>query len=117
MTQKLEQTLNEFLKTVNAPDASQTNVVDSGIVQALDVNDNEILCVLEVDPKKGTQLEDFRQHIESGLKERAGSATCGKRRSWPGSCQSDQKHQGSQNWEILLQRDDDPQRQSQRILR
>ena len=67
-----EQTILSELKKMPAPDNNAADIVDSGIVQSVDIEDDTVICVLTVDPDKGTALEDFRQDVERRIRDMDG---------------------------------------------
>ncbi len=56
-----------LLSAINLPGNDNTDVVTAGMVQSVDIDDNDIICVLQVDAGQGTDIETLRQKVESSL--------------------------------------------------
>jgi ATP-binding protein involved in chromosome partitioning len=62
-----EQDIKACLKTIMVSDVGKT-LLDSGYVSSIQLNDGKVLLVLEVDPDKGTAMEDLRLSAEDSLR-------------------------------------------------
>ena len=61
-----ENTIKDVLKAVIDPKSGQ-DIVSTGVLSGLMINDGHVLFTLEVDPDLGTQMEDLRQKAERAV--------------------------------------------------
>ena len=66
-----ENDIKSLLKTIPDPDSENMDIIESNAVQSIHVEGGEILCVLQVAPDKGTQMEEFRLAVDHKLKQAA----------------------------------------------
>ena len=64
MNEPSEQQILEALKCVVDPDRKQ-DIVQSGMVQGLRIQDGHVLLTLQVDPQRGPSLEPLRKQVEA----------------------------------------------------
>ncbi len=64
MNEPSEQQILEALKCVVDPDRKQ-DIVRSGMVQGLRIQDGHVLLTLQVDPQRGASLEPLRKEVEA----------------------------------------------------
>ena len=57
-----------ILKTVPDPDDNDLDIISSGTVQTIEVDGSDIICILQVAPEKGPEMEGFRLEVEQKLK-------------------------------------------------
>lgn len=64
MNEPSEQQILEALKCVVDPDRKQ-DIVQSGMIQGLRIQDGHVLLTLQVDPQRGPSLEPLRKQVEA----------------------------------------------------
>lgn len=69
MSEELQEKSTEILKGIKAPDSQDQDIISAGVVQSVNAENGEVICVLQVDPRKGPELESFRQDVEQKLRD------------------------------------------------
>ncbi|MGM0422664.1 MAG: iron-sulfur cluster assembly protein, partial [Pseudomonadota bacterium] len=68
MSNEIKKKIIETLETIHLPDAG-TDIVTTGMVEDIHIEDGHAMITLKVDPAQGTALENLRQQVEMAARQ------------------------------------------------